>query len=279
MTKLRLGQISSLNCLPVYHALEEGLLPLDGELVKGTPAYLNRLFLEGELHCTPLSSIEYARHPEKCFILPRLSIAADGRVASVLLFSRLPVTELENRTICVTTASATSVALLRVLFEHYYHVEAEFRPANGGLEAMLEEGDAALLIGDEAMLAHQWVLRKDIPLVVTDLGQAWKDFTGEKMVFAVWVVRREFAEAYPQETASLAQLLFNSWQAGMERLTAVIQKAHRQTGLPFPTLEEYFQLIHYHFDESYRRALLVYYDYAYKSGLIEERVKLNVWGE
>lgn len=279
MTKLRLGRIDSLNCLPVYYALEEGLLPLDGELVKGTPAFLNRLFLEGGLDCTPLSSIEYARHPGDCLILPHLSIAADGRVASVLLFSRLPVTELENRTVCVTTASATSVALLRVLFEHYYHVEAEFRPARGSLEEMLKEGDAALLIGDEAMLAYNWLGREGIPLVVTDLGQAWKEFTGEKMVFAVWAVRREFAKANPRETALLAETLFNSWRVGMESLPAVISKAHRQTGLPPETLKEYFRTIHYRFDESYRRGLLLYYDYAYKSGLIEERVKLNIWGE
>ncbi|WP_027717758.1 menaquinone biosynthetic enzyme MqnA/MqnD family protein [Desulfovirgula thermocuniculi] len=279
MTKLRLGRINSLNCLPVYYALEEGLLPLDGELVKGTPTFLNRLFWEGGLHCTPLSSIEYARHPGECLILPHLSIAADGRVASVLLFSRLPVTELENRTVCVTTASATSVALLRVLFEHYYHVEAEFRPASGGLAEMLKEGDAALLIGDEAMIAHHRVAREGIPLVVTDLGQAWKDFTGEKMVFAVWAVRREFAEAFPQETALLARTLLNSWQAGMESLPAVVNKAHRQTGLPPAMLNDYFRVIHYRFDESYRRGLLLYYDYAYKSGLIEERVKLNIWGE
>ncbi|WP_027356350.1 menaquinone biosynthetic enzyme MqnA/MqnD family protein [Desulfofundulus thermocisternus] len=279
MTWLSLGQIEYLNCLPVYHALEEGLIPLNGELVKGPPTRLNRMFLEGALHCTPLSSIEYAKHAGDCFILPHLSIASDGRVASVLFFSHLPVTELEGKKICVTTASATSVVLLRILFEHYYHVEVEFHPVKADLKTMLEMGEGVLLIGDNAMQAHQQVIREGLPVFVTDLGQAWKDFTGEKMVYALWVIRREFAEAYPQEANAMAELLYSSLKIGMNNLPVLIKKAHRRTGLPPQVLEDYFHTIRYNFDDSYRRALLTFYDYAYKSGIIEERVKLFIWGE
>ncbi|HHW42307.1 hypothetical protein GFC01_07170 [Desulfofundulus thermobenzoicus] len=279
MAAIRLGQVEYLNCLPVYHALEEGLIPFDGELVKGPPTSLNRLFLEGNLHITPASSIEYARHPDRCIILPRLSIAADGRVASILLFSHLPVTELEGRKVLVTTSSATSVVLLRVLFEHYYHVEVEFCPAPPDLTTMMAMGDGALLIGDDAMQAHQQVIQQGLPLLVTDLGQAWKDFTGEKMVYALWLIRRDFAEAHPEETTALAELLFQARQVGMADLPALIQKARRRTGLPLPVLEDYFTIIRHDFDESYRRGLLTFYDYAYKSGIIEERVRLDIWGE
>ncbi|MGB9804229.1 menaquinone biosynthetic enzyme MqnA/MqnD family protein [Desulfofundulus sp.] len=279
MNGLRLGQVEYLNCLPVYHALEEGLLPLDGELVKGPPTRLNHMFLEGALHCTPLSSIEYARHAGDCFILPHLSIASDGRVASILFFSYLPITELDGKKVCVTTASATSVVLLRILFEHYYHVEAEFHPVKADLKTMLEMGDGALLIGDDAMLAHQQVIREELPLFITDLGEAWKDFTGEKMVYAVWVVRKQFAEVHPRETDALAELLYRSREIGMADLPVLLKKAHWLTGLPLPVLKDYFRIIHYDFDGDYRRALLTFYDYAYKSGIIEERVKLLVWGE
>jgi len=279
MIGLRLGQVEYLNCLPVYHALEEGLLPLRAELIKGPPTRLNRMFLEGGLDITPISSIEYARHSDQCLILPGLSIAADGRVASILLFSRLPVTELEGKKIMVTTSSATSVVLLRVLLEHYFHVEVEFCPCTPDLDAMMSAGDGALLIGDDAMLAHQQVTARALPLVVTDLGEAWKDFTGEKMVYALWVIRREFAREHPEETSVIAELFLRSREIGMSDLPTLIDKAYRRTGLPRPVLEDYFTIIRHDFDESYRRALLTYYDYAYKSGLIEERVTLHVWGE
>ncbi len=279
MAIIRLGQVDYLNCLPVYHALEEGLVDFRGSLVKGSPACLNRLFLEGGLDVTPLSSIEYARNTEQCLILPGISISADGRVASILLFSRCPVTELEGKSIAVTTSSATSVVLLRVLLEHYYQVQAEFRPHDPDLKKMIQEGDGALLIGDDAMLAHRMVLEEGWDLAVTDLGEVWKQFTGERMVYAVWAVREDFARKNPSEVDNLARLLTASKDLGLFDLKSIIRKSNRRTGLPVPVLEDYFQTIRYDFDQHYRRSLTVFYDYAYKSGVIENRVRLRIWGE
>ncbi|WP_066636225.1 menaquinone biosynthetic enzyme MqnA/MqnD family protein [Desulfolucanica intricata] len=280
MSKLHLGQVEYLNCIPVYHALEEGLSPLDVKLVKGPPAQLNRLFLSGELDITPISSIEYARNKDKCVILPKLSISADGRVESVLLFSRLPVTELEGRKVCVTSSSATSVVLLKILFEHYYHVDVEFITVDPDLDYMLSIADAALLIGDDAMLAHHRVLQENLNLNVTDLGEVWKQFTGERMVYALWVIRREFAVAYPDEVTRIANLLYESKMVGLNNMPALLGKAKRRCPLPVPVLEDYFlNVIQHEFTEEFQHALLTYYDYAYKSGVIEERVKLNIWSE
>lgn len=276
---IRLGQVEYLNCLPVFHALEEGLLEFNGSLVKGTPTRLNRMLLEGRLDVTPMSSIEYARNRDKCIILPDISISADGRVASILLFSRCPVTELEGKSIAVTTSSATSVVLLRILVEHYFHVDVEFLPRDPGLKKMLEKADGALLIGDDAMLAHKMVLEEGMDLVVTDLGEVWKQLTGEKMVYAVWAVRKDFAQDYPGEVDDLCKLLVASKEMGMSDIKAIIKKSHRATGLPIPVLEDYFRTIRYDFDTDYRRALTLFYDYAYKSGIVEERTKLCIWGE
>lgn len=279
MSRLRLGQVDYINCLPVYHALEEGLLPLEAELVKGTPTRLNRLFLDGEIDATPLSSIEYARNIDCCYILPDLSISADGRVASILFFSKLPVTELEGKKVCLTDSSATSVALLKVLFDHYYHVEVQFEAAPPDLEAMLDRADGALLIGDDAMQAHHLVKEQGLPYHVTDLGESWKQFTGEKMVYAVWVVRKAYAAVNPEQVDLICRSLQESRRLSLEQVPAMVEKARKKSGLPLPVIEDYFQTIRHDFDEEYRRALLTFYDYAYKSGLIDERVKLQVWGE
>ena len=279
MSGLRLGQVDYLNCLPVYHALEEGLLPLEAELVKGPPTRLNRLFLGGKLEVTPISSIEYARNINCCFILPDLSISADGRVASILFFSKMPVTELEGKKVCLTESSATSVALLKVLFDHYYHVEVQFKTTPPDLDRMMDKADGALLIGDDAMLAHQRVKELGLPYQVTDLGEAWKQFTGEKMVYAVWVVRKAFAETNPEEVSRLSKTLLESKAIGLGQVPALIAKAQKKSGLPLPIIEDYFETIRHEFGEDDRRALLTFYDYAYKSGLIDERIKLRVWGE
>ncbi|MBO8137765.1 MAG: menaquinone biosynthesis protein [Desulfotomaculum sp.] len=279
MTKLRLGQVDYINCMPVYHALEEGQIPLDATVVKGTPAKLNKMFLNGELDITPISSIEYARHASECFILPNLSISSDGRVGSIFLFSKVPVTELDGKQVALTTSSATSVALLKILFEHYYHVDVEYSTMEPDLDGMLQNADAALLIGDDAMLANQRVSVEQLPINVTDLGEAWKEFTGEKMVFAVWVIRKDYAEHNKDQVTVITETLYRSKLIGTKQLETLIDIAARKSGLPRELLTEYFQLINHEFDEDYRRALITFYDYAYKSGLIEERVRLNVWGE
>ena len=280
MSKLHLGQVDYLNCLPVYYALEEGLSPLDVKLIKGPPTQLNRLFLSGELDITPISSIEYARNKDKCIILPNLSISSDGRVVSILLFSRLPVTELDGKKVCVTSSSATSVVLLKVLFEHYYHVDVEFITVEPDLDNMLNLADAALLIGDDAMLASHRVMQENLPLTVSDLGDAWKQLTGEKMVYALWVIRREFAAAYPDEVTRIAKLLYASKLIGLDSMPAIIGKAKRRCPLPVPVLEDYFlNVIKHEFSEEYQHALMTFYNYAYKSGVIEDRVQLEIWSE
>lgn len=279
MSGLRVGQVEYLNCLPVYYAIEKGLVTFDGKLQKGAPTMLNRLFLEGALDVTPISSIEYARNPDKCIILPNLSISADGRVASILFFSKVPITELDGKKVYVTTSSATSVVLLRILFEHYYHVDVEFCPARPELAEMLNGGEGALLIGDDAMLAHRQVINENWKIIVTDLGEAWKDFTGEKMVYALWVVRKELAKEQPEKVGELVRVMMQSREVAMAEPGKVLKEAHRLTGLSYPVLEDYFNIIRHDFDAEYRRGLLTFYDFAYKSGLIEERVQLSVWGE
>jgi chorismate dehydratase len=276
---LRLGQVEYINYLPVYYALEEGILPLEAELVKGSPTRLNRLFLDGELEVTSLSSIEYARNADRCLILPDLSISADGRVANILFFSKMPVTELEGKKVCLTETSATSVVLLKILFDHYYHVDVQFETAPSDFDRMMLKADGALLIGDEAILAHQRVKEKHLPYQVTDLGDAWKQFTGEKMVYAIWVVRRDYAEANPMKAKELAKTLLESKKIGMSRLPEIIALAQKKSPLPVSVIKDYFKRIRYEFDESDRHALLTFYNYAYKSGLIEDRVRLRFLGE
>lgn len=279
MSGLRLGQVEYINYLPVYYALEEGILPLEAELVKGSPTRLNRLFLDGELEVTSLSSIEYARNADRCLILPDLSISADGRVANILFFSKMPVTELEWKKVCLTETSATSVVLLKILFDHYYHVDVQFETAPSDFDRMMLKADGALLIGDEAILAHQRVKEKHLPYQVTDLGDAWKQFTGEKMVYAIWVVRRDYAEANPMKAKELAKTLLESKKIGMSRLPEIIALAQKKSPLPVSVIKDYFKRIRYEFDESDRHALLTFYNYAYKSGLIEDRVRLRFLGE
>ena len=280
MSKIRLGYIDYINCLPVYYAIEQGQVPIAAKMVKGPPTKMNKMFIDGKLDITPISSIEFARHSEKAVILPEVSISADGAVESILLFSKVPVTELDGLKVSLPTSSATSVALLKILFEHYYHVEVRYSLEEPDLKQMLKESDAALLIGDDALLAGEAVRKQGgDSLHITDLGSAWKEFTGHQMTFALWVINRNFVEAHPEEVANISNAFIKAKEYGFANIPALVDQAHQKTGLPLKVLKRYFETIKYSFGEEEQKALLTFYDYAYKSGLIEERVKLNIWGE
>lgn len=279
MSEIRLGRVDGLNCLPVYYALEEGLLPLAAELVKGPANRLNKLFLAGKLEITLISSIEYARNADRCLILPDLSVSSHGRAGDVLLFSKVPVTELERKKVCLNRSSAASMTLLKVLFDHYFQVDVHYATTSAGLDKIMDKADGALLVGTEAILARRRVEEAGLPYFVTDLGEVWQQFTGEKLVRAVWVVRKEYAAGNAQAVALVCQALVHSSQIGLSRMPDLITRAQRESGLPQPVVESYFRTIKCGFSAEDKRSLLTFYDYAYKSGLIDERVRIHVWAE
>jgi chorismate dehydratase len=278
---VRLGYIDYLNCLPVYYGIEQGVIDLPVAVKKGAPAQLNQLFVQGALDITPISSIEFARHAGDTVILPNLSISSDGRVASVLLFHKVPLSEMEGRRFALTSHSATSVVLTKIIMQEQFGVRPDYYTAEPNAEQMLAEADACLIIGDNAMLAdHDRRLRGLFPtLQVTDLGQAFKELTGEIMVFALWVIRREFAVRNPDGVRLVSKLFQASRDYAMEHMGDLVDEALRRRSLPRPAVEEYFRLIRHHFTAEYRRGLLTYYRLAHKIGEIDAVPNLHVWGE
>lgn len=275
-----MGMVDYINCLPVYTAIEAGIVPIQAQVYKGTPAQLNKRFLEGELDITPISSIEYARHHKDCVILPGLSISAKGPVKSIFLFSKYPVAELNGKKVALTTSSATSVVLQKVLFKHLFKVKVHYSEAEPNLEEMLKDNDAALLIGDDAMVSLQEVKLKNKELHVTDLGEAWYSLTGKPMVFAVWVMHKNFAVENPDKVLEVIENLKAAKKWGMANLDQLVKEAQKRSpSLTEETLLDYFETIRHDFDEEYQSALQTFYDYAYESELLPEQVKIAVWSE
>jgi chorismate dehydratase len=195
----RLGIVSYTNVAPLHWGLE----PWPGaRFHRGVPTDLNARLLAGELDLTLVSSVEFVRHRARLVALPDFSIATLGPVQSVMLFHRRPWDQLAGARIAVTSESATSVALLRLLFEAD-GIDARFVAAASDLDAMLADHDGALLIGDAAL--EEAVARR--PLAggvpyVTDLGEAWYRLTRLPFTFAVWAADRD-APPSPRLVAEL----------------------------------------------------------------------------
>jgi len=263
--RARIGHIRFLNCFPVLYGLRAlDALP-DIELVQGTPAQLNRMLVSRELDLTPISSIQYARNAEDLLLVPGISISCDGRVMSILLFSKLPIAELGGKRIALTNVSATSHVLLRILMERKYKLEAEYAVTEPDLDFMLKEADAALLIGDDAMHSSQ---RANGELFVYDLGEEWKDYTGEPMVCAVWAVRRDFAETNLEEATFIQKALVSSVQYSLNRTQEVAQAAVNGSSFSAQFLEEYFSVLKFGFDAKLKQGLRRYYEEAHSIGAL-----------
>jgi chorismate dehydratase len=241
---MKIGRIPYINCYPVYGAIDRGVVGLDAELVDGVPSDLNRRMERGELDISVVSAVEYARDADRYVLLPDLAISCDGPVRSVMLFSRRPAPELTSRNVVVSRSSMTSVALLELLFESVWRAKPRFVAGDAEIPDVIAAGEddaeARLVIGDAALVLgtnH----RERYPHVY-DLGQMWKDWTGQPFVFAVWVAQRT-TNVKAALVAHAGLIASREW--GLAHLDQLAEQAHRATGVNRQICAEYLSGLDY----------------------------------
>ncbi|NQW03246.1 MAG: menaquinone biosynthesis protein [Acidobacteria bacterium] len=176
--KVRLGSVNYLNCRPLVHDLGGAGDP-DFTLRFDPPAVCASLLASGDIDLGLIPTIAYHDRPHDC-VVPGVSIASEGAVASVALFTRRPVREI--RSMALDTSSRTSVALTRILCARRFEIAPTFARHAPDVGAMLAAHDAALVIGDPALFVDYRALGAD----KIDLGQEWTEMTGLPFVWAFW---------------------------------------------------------------------------------------------
>ncbi len=265
MAKARMGRIAYLNVLPIYFALEQIFGDNGFHLVRGTPAELNALMRRGEVDLGSISAMEYGRGFRDYLLLPDLSISSKGAVGSVLLFSRVPFSRLDGRTIRVSAASASGAALVRVLMAKLFEVQPRYQ---AGPLAGAPVGDctAVMAIGDEALrLSSAGVMPFEL-----DLGLAWQELTGLPFVFGVWAVRRDFAATHPSDTAALHRLLLRSREWGLGALPELSRLAAASFSMTPAQILAYFRQLNYALDPEHEEGLATFFHYLYNLGELDE---------
>jgi chorismate dehydratase len=232
----RVGHIQFLNCLPLYWGLIRSGALLDVDLTKDTPDRLNDALVAGDLDIGPISLVEYLRHADDLLVLPGLAVGSDGPVLSVNLVSKVPTRQIDS--VALGSTSRTSVLLAQLLLEERHGVHPAYATMPPDLTAMLLEADAAVLIGDAALRAGHEAPNRN--LHVTDLGDAWKSWTGLPMVFAVWAARREFAEREPGLVKDVHEAFTRSLELSLRNVAEVAAQAARWERLDARTLQTYF---------------------------------------
>jgi chorismate dehydratase len=176
---LRLGAVSYLNTKPLVYGLDAH--PDQFDVRFDVPAKCAELLHEGRVDLGLIPAIEYLSG--QYAIVPDISIASDGEVATVAVFTRKPINDVQ--TLALDLSSRTSVALTRVLCAKKWNITPKFTPAEPDLEAMLRKADAALVIGDPAFEIDP----EQRKVTKIDLGAEWKSLTGLPFVYAMWVGR------------------------------------------------------------------------------------------
>ncbi len=241
-----MGHIQFLNCLPLYWGLARTGTLLDLDLTKDTPEKLSEQLVRGELDIAPVTLVEFLRAADDLVAFPDLAVGCDGPVMSCVIVSQKPLDQLDGARVALGSTSRTSVRLAQLLLAEKIGVRPDYYTCPPDLGLMMQEADAAVLIGDAALRANL----HDGPrlgLAVHDLGQMWKDWTGLPFVFAVWATRREYLEREPAVVHKVHEAFLASRDLSLEEVAKVAEQAARWETFDEPVLERYFTTLDFRF--------------------------------
>lgn len=243
------------------------------EIVSSMPSECARRLQAGTADIGLVPVAAYAGIPDAA-IIPGCAIASLDHVQSILLVVKRNVGVRAAKQIALDTASLTSAAYTRIFFSKLWKMAPEFVPHTPDLDAMLRVADAALLIGDPALLAlkdrEAREARTAEPLDYIDLAHEWRAWTGTPWVSAFWAVREA---AFSPDTVTRAQLIQDFQQSrdhGLAHIDDIAREWSTRVSLSTGALRDYLsENIHYFLDEACLEGLNLFYRYATECGALE----------
>jgi chorismate dehydratase len=239
MKKLKMTAVSYLNTKPLLYGLVQSSLEKHIDISLDIPSVCARKLQSGEADfgLVPVAIIPELDTPH---IISDYCIGATGRVATVSIFSQVPLDEVTH--LYLDYHSRTSVALTKLLLKKHWQLSPILLPATEGFEAKINGSTAALIIGDRAIgLEEKYAY-------TYDLAEAWMQWTGGlPFVFAAWVSNTELSPHFVERL----NRAFEEGIAHIPQLVYLLPSPH-----PNFNLKRYFlENISYHLDTPKRMAL------------------------
>ena len=221
LKKIRVGAVSYLNTRPLLYGIRHHKVLQQIELIEDYPAKIAHLLIEDKIDVglIPVATIPRLKEHH---IITDYCIGADGPVASVCIFSEVPIEEVKN--VYLDYQSKTSVNLARILLKEHWKKEVELIEARGeDFRAKIKGTTAGVIIGDRAL--EQRTRSK----YIYDLGEAWMKHTGLSFVFATWIANKKLPQQFIDD--------FNEANAfGLQHINEVIN----ETGSSYFDLKKYY---------------------------------------
>jgi chorismate dehydratase len=259
MPALRLSVVQYLNTVPLIWGMLHGEQRGKFALQLTVPSGCADAIAQRQADVGIVPSIEYQRL-DGVEILPGMSIASKREVKSVLLLSKMPLRQVQ--TVALDHSSRTSAALVRILMQKFYSRQVKFLPAAPEPGEMLTRADAALLIGDPALIYRG-------PVETYDLAREWRKFTGLPFVFAVWMGHS--GAHLSRRVAEFA----TSLDFGLAHIDDIAIEYAPKLGLTPAAVKVYLtENIDYSLDEENRQGLELFYKLAHEVGIIPAEKEL-----
>lgn len=217
---IKVGAVSYLNTKPLMYAFKHGLKIEGMEIVEAYPAKVAAMLLNDEID-VGLVPVAIIPKLQQHYIISDYCIGAEQEVASVCLFSEVPLEQIKK--VVLDYQSRTSVALARVLIENYWKLPVVFEDAGVNFRDEIEGTTAAVVIGDRAFE------QRKISAYKYDLAENWIKFTGLPFVFAAWVANKELP-------ADFIRSFNEANKKGLQNIDAVVA----ENVSPFYDLQKYF---------------------------------------
>jgi chorismate dehydratase len=281
--KLVIAAIGFVNPAPLMWDFEHE--PRKSELAQGyaiissTPAECAQRLASGAADIGLVPVAAYATASGQS-IIPGCAIASLGHIRSIILVVRREQGVAGVKSVALDTASLTSATYTRILFNKRWRTHPEFKSHPADLDSMLAAADAALLIGDPALLAledrEHREARTGERLEYIDLGDEWRAWTGTPWVSAFWAVRDA---GFTPETATPAQVVDDfqrSRDSGLAHTEELVSEWSARIAVPAAILRTYLtHNIHYVLDEACLEGLELFYRYAAECGALPSIPKLK----
>jgi predicted solute-binding protein len=282
VTKLRISIVQYLNTAPLVWGFTNGPLRGKYDLSFTVPSQCAEQLRSGRADVAIIPAIEYQRIDD-LVILPDMAIASKNQVRSLLILAKKPIEQV--RRFALDCSSRSTQALVRILCAEKWKIAPEFFEAPPDLRVMLQQADAALLIGDPALRISLGIEKDSLGgaegqtvcpaatlgvrgaerLYVYDVVGEWRSLTGLPAVLAVWAARRDIT------TSEVAADFAASREFGLSHISEISFDAARELELPQRALELYLRHnIDFSLDEENRHGLELYFAHAAKLGLIPQ---------
>lgn len=234
--KYKVGVVNYLNTKPLLYGFKQGMMADEIEWIEHYPSAITTLLQQAKIDIglIPIVSIPVITQGR---IFSNYCIASNNEVASVCLFSHVPLQQIDK--IYLDYQSQTSIALLKILVQHYWKLNVELLPASIDFISRIEGSTAAVIIGDRALqqLNH-------FPYIY-DLAEAWKQFSSLPMVFATWVSVSNLSNNFIGHFNETIQYGLNH----IPQLISEVQCAY------YDLKRYYTHNISYHFDAEKKKSL------------------------